>query len=116
VRAIAHHKLIDRLRGHVQRKQHLSVDDREEAAPRDFVGVVSTPPLEVALDVRNALLRLPVHRRRAIRATYEEGQTNGEFARHAGVSKRTVKRYLHDGLAELRRDLSPHDESRAAAG
>lgn len=105
LRAIAHHKLVDRLRRRMRCEDALRLSAREGSASHGYM-VMSSHSIELRLDVRSAVSRLADRRRQAIQATYEEGRTIGEVARHAGVSERTVKRDLHHGLLELRRELS----------
>ena len=69
-------------------------------------------PLQEALgaeareDLRRALARIPEKRRDAVTAVYVGGLTYEEAARTTGIPLGTLKRYLRDGLAQLRDELS----------
>ena len=69
-------------------------------------------PLQEALgaeareDLRRALARIPDKKREAVTAVYVGGLTYEEAARTTGIPLGTLKRYLRDGLAQLRGELS----------
>ena len=98
-------KYLDRLRIQLgaRRGERLPWDDF--CARTDF-------PLERALDaealedLRRALARVPEKKREAVMAVYVEGKTYEEAAGESGIPLGTFKRYLRDGLAQLRQELS----------
>lgn len=110
VRTIAHHKLMDRLRVHLRPGDGQSPawppDDAVEAAPDEH-----QPPPEVVVDVRRALDNLPEKQRKVVFAKYGQGRTAEQVAKDTGIPLGTVKRYLRDGLSELRRSFSVALES-----
>jgi RNA polymerase sigma-70 factor (ECF subfamily) len=61
---------------------------------------------EAREDLRRALARIPDKKRAAVTAVYVEGQTYDEAARATGIPLGTLKRYLRDGLAQLRDELA----------
>ena len=61
---------------------------------------------EAREDLRRALGRIPDKQREVVTAVYVGGLTYEEAARATGIPLGTLKRYLRDGLAQLRDDLS----------
>lgn len=61
---------------------------------------------EVREDLRRALARVPEKTRAAVTAVYVGGLTYEEAALATGIPLGTLKRYLRDGLAQLRGDLA----------
>jgi RNA polymerase sigma-70 factor, ECF subfamily len=57
-------------------------------------------------DLRRALARIPDKKRDLVLAVYGAGQTYEEAAQASGVPLGTLKRYLRDGLAQLREALT----------
>jgi RNA polymerase sigma factor (sigma-70 family) len=102
VAAIARHKLADRLRALRPRE---AADTR---SPGTSVpdGDPSCPPLERVVEVRLLLSKLPEPHRTLIVGVYGEGRTYEAVARETGIPLGTVKRYLRDGLAALRREFA----------
>ena len=66
----------------------------------------STQQIE-AEEVLAALGQLERRQRQVVDAVVLQGQTLRSVARRLGISAATVHRVLHQGLAELRRQLSP---------
>jgi len=99
----ARFKYLDRLRIQLGRRRG------EKLAWGDFVarGERADDPLmaEAREDVRRALARIPDKTRRAVLAVYVDGQTYEEAAQATGIPLGTLKRYLRDGLAQLRSEL-----------
>jgi RNA polymerase sigma-70 factor (ECF subfamily) len=60
---------------------------------------------EAREDLRRALARVPEKTRTALTAVYVGGLTYGEAALATGIPLGTLKRYLRDGLAQLRAEL-----------
>jgi RNA polymerase sigma-70 factor (ECF subfamily) len=67
---------------------------------------------EAREDLRRALARIPDKKREAVTAVYVGGLTYEEAARTTGIPLGTLKRYLRDGLAQLRDELSDRLEGR----
>jgi RNA polymerase sigma factor (sigma-70 family) len=100
----ARFKYVDRLRVQLgaRRSERLPWED---VAGREL-------PLEERLgaealeDLRRALARVPDKRRLAVIAVCVEGRTYQEGAQATGIPLGSFKRYLRDGLAQLREELS----------
>ena len=61
--------------------------------------------------LRRALARIPDKKRELVMAVYGIGLTYEEAARTTGIPLGTIKRYVRDGLAQLRDELAePSDE------
>ena len=76
----------------------------------DGHGEERPPPLEVLgaesrEDLRRALARIPDKKRDVVMAVYVGGLTYEEAAQATGIPLGTLKRYLRDGLAQLRIEL-----------
>ena len=101
----ARFKFVDRLR--IQ----LRAGSGERLAWEELV-VGREHPLEEQLaavareDLRRALAHIPETKREAVAAVYVRGMTYEEAARATGLPLGTLKRYLRDGLAQLREELS----------
>jgi RNA polymerase sigma-70 factor (ECF subfamily) len=63
-------------------------------------------PVEAREDLRRALARIPDKKREAVLAVYADGLTYEEAAQATGTPLGTLKRYLRDGLAQLRSELA----------
>ena len=61
---------------------------------------------EAREDLRRALARIPDKKREAVLSVYVGGMTYDEAARVTGIPLGTLKRYLRDGLAQLRDELA----------
>ncbi len=98
-------KYLDRLRIQLGRR-------RGERLPGDELLANLEHPLEERLgpeareDLRRALARIPERKREAVLAVYVGGMTYDEAARVTGIPLGTFKRYLRDGLAQLRNELA----------
>jgi len=104
VRAITHHKLMDRLRVHVRRAE-------DECRPtEDPAPLRAAADQDLVADVRRALERLPERKRRAIFAVYGESKSYTQVAEETGIPLGSVKRYLREGMATLRRDFAVERE------
>lgn len=105
-------KFVDRLRSQlgVGRGERLPweelISSQERLLDPDGLGV------EAREDLRRALARIPDKKREAVTAVYVGGLTYEEAARATGLPLGTLKRYLRDGLAQLRDELSDSFEER----
>jgi RNA polymerase sigma-70 factor (ECF subfamily) len=108
LRTTARHKFLDRL------ETHLRCGKREIAWEAVLDGPLEPiqPDAEAARGVREALARLPENRREAVTAVYLEGKSYEEAARDTGIPLGSLKRYLRDGLAQLRSELVLPGEKR----
>jgi RNA polymerase sigma-70 factor (ECF subfamily) len=102
VRSVTRHKFVDHLRARLRlgRDAVLPWDERIDAGALD-----EHPSPELRADLETALDELPQKKRDAICAVYLEGKTYEQVSREAGIPLGTLKRYLRDGLAQLRERL-----------
>jgi RNA polymerase sigma-70 factor (ECF subfamily) len=103
VRSVTRHKFVDhlRVRLRVGRDAMLAWDERIGAnASQD-----DPPSPELRTDLETALDELPQKKRDAICGVYLEGKTYDQVSREAGIPLGTLKRYLRDGLVQLRERL-----------
>jgi RNA polymerase sigma-70 factor (ECF subfamily) len=102
VRTVTRNKFADRLKRHLGQSEDATLEWEEatESAP----GELPTYPArdDIIVDVRLALEKLPENKRRIVFGVYGEGKTYEQVSSESGVPLGTVKRYLRDGLAELR--------------
>ncbi len=77
----------------------------EEMLTRDQRPLGEGLGAEAREDLRRALARVPDKRRDALLAVYVGGLTYEEAVRATGIPLGTLKRYLRDGLAQLRDEL-----------
>ena len=103
LRSTARFKYLDRLRSHLgqRRGERLPWAEIVEARERALEAGA-----EVREDLRRALARIPEKKRDAVVAVYVAGLTYEEAARTSGTPLGTFKRYLRDGLAQLREELA----------
>ena len=109
VLAVTRNKLADRLRVELRARGH------ERLARELTIAEVGDPLLppnpNVLLDLRRALDSLPEKTGRALLCVYAEGKTYEEVAAETGIPLGTLKRYLRDGLSDLRRQLGDSPEA-----
>ncbi len=106
LRTTARFKFVDRLRRHLRTKEDQTLP-WEDVVGHDELTTAETEPQEgMARDVRQALERLPENRRLAVVGVYVEGKTYEAVAKETGIPLGSLKRYLRDGLAQLREELS----------
>ena len=105
LKTTARHKFADRVKAHLRRSEdaHLAWEDVIEAEldPPEGEGEPGA-----ARDVREALAELSDDRRNAVVAVYLEGKTYEEAAADTGIPLGSLKRYLREGLAQLRGSLA----------
>ena len=102
-RTATRNKVIDRIRRFQRRDAREVVQDDEHP----LVWCVETLGEAEALDVRDAVERLPEKQRIAVLCVYAEGKTYEEAARDSGVPLGSLKRYLRQGLTRLQEVLEP---------
>lgn len=110
LKSTARFKFADRLKAHLRRAEddHLPWED--------VVGELAESSADgwdpgASSDLLAALENLPDERRRAVIAVYLEGCTYDEAAAATGIPLGSLKRYLRDGLADLREALDAGGES-----
>jgi RNA polymerase sigma-70 factor (ECF subfamily) len=105
LKATARFKYLDRLRIQLGLRRGARLPWKEiaeggEHAHEEWLGA------EGREDLRRALARIPDKAREAVTAVYVGGLTYDEAALATGIPLGTLKRYLRDGLAQLRHELS----------
>ena len=100
-------KFVDHLKGHLRchKNETLPWEEVTEAATADPGQAASLSP-EARQDLQQALAKLPEKKRNAVLGVYLEGKTYDEVAADTGIPLGSLKRYLRDGLAELRGELA----------
>ena len=103
VRTTARFKFTDRLR---RREREFDGDIDEDRMAGGPIGVGSMGPnprkqIDVSVDVRQALAKLPERTREAVVAVYVMGMTYDEAAEGTGIPLGSLKRFLRQGLASL---------------
>ena len=106
LRSTARHKFADHLKRHLRR--HV----KETLPWEDVIDAHETPLVEhpeaseLSRDLAQALERLPEKRRLAVLGVHVQGKTYDQVAEETGIPLGSLKRYLRDGLAQLREDLA----------
>lgn len=104
VRRIAHNKYMDRLKRHLGQREDQTLE-WEEVTERGDTELPSRPARDdLVVGVRLSLERLPEAKARVVYGVYGEGKTYEQVAEETSIPLGTVKRYLREGLAALRRE------------
>jgi RNA polymerase sigma-70 factor (ECF subfamily) len=104
LRSTARFKFVDRLRSHLRTPEGESVP-WEEVVERVEAEAEGVEARELREDLQRALARIPEKKRLVVLGVYVHGKTYDEVAAESGIPLGTLKRYLRDGLAELREEL-----------
>jgi RNA polymerase sigma-70 factor (ECF subfamily) len=108
VRAVTRNKMADHLRARLRPGADAVLPWDERIASGALDAEVSA---ELQTDLSTALDELPEKKRSAVCGVYLEGKTYEQVSREAGIPLGTLKRYLRDGLAQLRERLRERLES-----
>lgn len=103
LRTTARFKFMDRLRSHLRCPEGESLPWEDEVEGIDTASEAPDPALRE--DMKRALERLPEKVRTAVLGVYIHGKTYDEVAEESGVPLGSLKRYLRDGLTQLRGEL-----------
>lgn len=107
IRAATRNRLTDALRrGQRSRGRDVEFDEALVEGGSSSEGVAA----EDEISVRDALASLPEREREVVTAVYIEGQTYEDASAALEVPLGSLKRYLKQGLATLRRRLSVPEE------
>jgi RNA polymerase sigma-70 factor (ECF subfamily) len=105
IRSITRNKFVNQLNAYLGRRETEDLD--WPATGRERIGNPERPPPQETLaTVRELLAKLPDKHRRAVVGVYGEGRTYEQVADETGIPLGSLKRYLREGLAALRRELS----------
>jgi RNA polymerase sigma factor (sigma-70 family) len=111
LRSTARFKFVDRLRVHMRIKEDQTLP-WEDVVGSDELSTASTmEPEGLSQDVRNAVERLSEKRRVAVLGVYLEGKTYNVVSEESGIPLGSLKRYLREGIAQLRQELADFIES-----
>ena len=105
IRSITRNKFVNRLNAHLRRREDDDLD-WPRASPEWVRNPDPAPPQETLATVRQLLGKLPENHRKAVIGVYGEGRTYDQVAEETGIPLGSLKRYLREGLATLRRELS----------
>ena len=95
-------KFMDRLRARYRRSEAHSLPWDEAVADNAPQTTAAAEPTELRHDLREALDSLPELNRDLVCLVYVDGMTYQEAADKTGTPLGSAKRYLRDGLAQLR--------------
>jgi len=111
LRTTARFKFVDRLRVHMRVKEDQTLP-WEDVVGSDELSTSSTmAPEGLSQDVRQAVDRLSEKRRVAVLGVYLEGKTYNAVSEETGIPLGSLKRYLREGLEQLREQLSDFIDS-----
>lgn len=103
VRSVTRNKLGDRLRRELRLREEVSL--LGEIAAFDALDARAAGARSQAYDLRRALAELPEKKRLVVSLVYLEGKSYEEAAAESGIPLGSLKRYLREGLEELRQLL-----------
>lgn len=106
LKAVTRNRFADRLKARLRLRRNVVVvwDERIAAGALEGTGI----SIELRKDLAAALGALPEKARLAVSSVYLEGKTYDQASRDSGIPLGSLKRYLRDGLAQLRSDLADH--------
>ena len=105
LRTTARFKFVDRLRIHMRIKEDQTLPWEDVVGSDELSTANTMAPEGLSQDVRGALERLSENRRVAGLGVYLEGKTYNAVAEETGIPLGSLKRYLREGIAQLRQDL-----------
>ena len=105
LRSTARFKFVDRLRVHMRIKEDQTLPWEDVVGSDELSTANTMAPEGLSQDVRGALERLSQNRRVAVLGVYLEGKTYNAVAEETGIPLGSLKRYLREGIAQLRQDL-----------
>lgn len=105
IRSITRNKFVNRLNLRLGRREDDALE-WPEAGQEWRRNPGWTPPQETVATVRELLAKLPSRQREVLLGVYGEGRTYQQVAEETRIPLGSLKRYLREGLATLRRELS----------
>ena len=105
LRSTARFKFVDRLRVHMRIKEDQTLPWEDVVGSDELSTANTMAPEGLSQDVRGALERLSENRRVAVLGVYLEGKTYNAVAEETGIPLGSLKRYLREGIAQLREEL-----------
>ena len=105
LRTTARFKFIDRLKAQTRTKENETLP-WEDVVGADEAQLADDPGEgEMSRDLAQALERLPEKQRLVVLGVHVQGRTYDQVAEDTGIPLGSLKRYLRDGLTQLRGDL-----------
>ena len=111
LRSTARFKFVDRLRAHLRTKEDQTLPWEDVVGSDELAAADEVVPEGLSHDVRNAVERLPEKQQVAVLGVYVQGKTYNAVSEESGIPLGSLKRYLREGLAQLRADLSDFVET-----
>ena len=111
LRSTARFKFVDRLRVHMRIKEDQTLPWEDVVGSDELSTANTMAPEGLSQDVRGALERLSENRRVAVLGVYLEGKTYNAVAEETGIPLGSLKRYLREGIAQLREELGDFIDS-----
>ena len=111
LRSTARFKFVDRLRVHLRAKEDQTLPWEDVVGSDELATAEEAAPEGLSHDLRNALERLPEKQQVAVLGVYLHGKTYNAVSEESGIPLGSLKRYLREGLAQLRSDLSDFVDS-----
>ena len=111
LRTTARFKFVDRLRMHMRVKEDQTLPWEDIVGGDELSTARTVTPEGLSLDVRKAMERLSDKPRIAVLGVYLEGKTYNVVAEESGIPLGSLKRYLREGLAQLREELADFIDS-----
>ena len=102
-------QLVQEYTGFPDDVEHTEDTHRAQMKPRPPQEQGYEPDYDLKISVQQALAKLPEDERKAATAVFLEGYTEGEYAEQAGVTDRTVRRWLKSAREQLRVTLKEYD-------
>jgi len=111
LRTTTRFKFVDRLRVHLRVKEDQTLPWEDVVGSDELSTANTMAPEGLSQDVRNALERLSEKRRVAVLGVYLEGKTYNVVSEESGIPLGSLKRYLREGIAQLREELADFIDS-----
>ena len=111
LRSTARFKFVDRLRVHIRAKEDQTLPWEDVVGSDALTAAGEAAPEGLSHDIRNALERLPEKQQIAVLGVYLHGKTYNAVSEESGIPLGSLKRYLREGLAQLRNELSDFIDS-----
>ena len=105
LRTTARFKFIDRLRVHMRVKEDQTLPWEDVVGSDELSTSTAPAPEGLSRDVRKAVDRLSEKRRLVVLGVHLQGKTYNAVAEETGIPLGSLKRYLREGLAQLREEL-----------
>jgi len=106
LRSTARFKFVDRLRVHMRAREDQTLPWEDVVGSDELTTATEPSAVGLSQDVQAALERLSEKRRVVVLGVHLQGKTYNEVAEETGIPLGSLKRYLREGLAQLREELA----------